>query len=38
MVSGGAVKLVITISKLVEKERIPNYGRRDNLVALSYLM
>ena len=38
MVSGGAVKLVITISKLVEKERIPNYSRRDNLVALPYLM
>ena len=33
MVSRGAVKLAVTISKIVEKERIPNYARRDNLVA-----
>ena len=33
MVSRGAVKLAVTISKIVEKERIPTYARRDNLVA-----
>ena len=38
MVSRGAFKLTIMIFKTDQKERIPNYIRRDNLVVFDDLM